>query len=237
MTAPRPPALETRGLAKRYATLPVVEDVAIRLPAGAKTALLGANGAGKTTLLGMLATLITPTAGEIRVDGEPLTPRALGLRARIGVLAHSPMLYEELTPLENLEFFARLYGVAAPAARIEELLRRVGLWRRRREPTRVLSRGQHQRLALARALVHRPDVLLLDEPETGLDVDGVALLDELMLAAPGLTVLAATHRIDHLGAWADGIVRLERGRVVEDTTAGAAGASGTAATPATGARP
>src|SRR5690606_9213523 len=94
---------------------------------------------------------------------------------------------------------------------------RVGLWLRRHERTSVLSRGYHQRLALARVLVHRPTVVIADEPETGLDPEGVSLLDELALHAPGLTVLAATHRIDHIEAWATGIVRLDRGRVVEDT--------------------
>jgi heme exporter protein A len=213
------PALETRGLTKRYGTLAVVDDVTIRLAPGSKTALLGANGAGKTTLLGMLSTLVHPSAGEALVGGVALAPGAGAVRRRIGVLAHSPMLYEELNPLENLAFFARLYDVPDPGPRIEDLLRRVGLWRRRREPTRVFSRGQHQRLALARALVHAPDLLLLDEPETGLDTEGVALLDELMLTAPGLTVLAATHRMDHVDAWADGAVHLDRGRVVADTTA------------------
>jgi len=127
------------------------------------------------------------------------------------------MLYEALSPLENLEFFARLYHVPDAATRIEELLRLLGLWRRRHEPASILSRGTHQRLSIARALVHRPAVLLLDEPETGLDPEGIALLDELMLRAPGVTVLAATHRVDRIEAWADGVIRLDRGRVAEDT--------------------
>ena len=220
MTAPAvAPALETRGLTKRYGTLAVVDGVTIRLLPGSKTALLGPNGAGKTTLLGMLSTLVMPSAGETRIGGTRLAPEAAGVRRRIGVLAHSPMLYEDLSALENLEFFGRLYGVADAGARIEELLRLVGLWRRRRESVHVFSRGQHQRLALARALLHRPDVLLLDEPETGLDTEGVGLLDTLMLTAPGLTVLAATHRMDHVDTWADGAIHLERGRVVRDTTA------------------
>jgi len=210
-------AIETTALTKRYAGLSVVRAVSIRLPQGSKTALLGANGAGKTTLLGMLTTLITPSEGEARIAGFRLADNHAAMRRRIGVLAHSPMLYEELTPLENLAFFARLYGVEDREARCEELLRLVGLWLRRHEPVAVLSRGYHQRLALARAIVHRPDVLLLDEPETGLDGEAVALLDELVLCAPGLTVLAATHRHDRIGEWAGGTVVLERGAVVEDT--------------------
>ena len=225
MSGPGPAAaaIETRALTKRFGTLTVVDAVDIRLAPGSKTALLGANGAGKTTLLGMLSTLITASAGEAWIAGVPLARPSSALRRRVGVLAHLPMLYEELSALENLAFFARLYAVPAANARIEEMLRMVGLWRRRDEPVHVFSRGQHQRLALARALLHAPDVLLLDEPETGLDVEGIALLDEFVLTAPALTVLAATHRLDHVDAWAEGSVRLERGRMVEDTTGDRAG--------------
>ncbi|MDA1002483.1 MAG: ABC transporter ATP-binding protein [Chloroflexi bacterium] len=227
-------AIEARALTKRFGMLTVVDAVDFRLSPGSKTALLGANGAGKTTLLGLLATLVTPSAGAAWIGGESLARPSAALRRRIGVLAHLPMLYEELSALENLTFFARLYGVREAPARIEELLRAVGLWRRRDEPTHVFSRGQHQRLALARALLHTPDVLLLDEPETGLDVAGVALLDELVLTAPGLTVLAATHRVDHVDSWAEGALRLDRGRLVEDTTdrgQSPAGATAAAAVP------
>ena len=139
------------------------------------------------------------------------------LRRAIGVLAHRPMLYEDLTPLENLGFFARLYDVPDAEARIEELLRTVGLWNRRHEAVAVFSRGMHQRLALARALLHRPAILLADEPETGLDPEGIEMLDALVMRAPDLTVIAATHRIDRIEAWATGLVRLEHGRVIEDT--------------------
>lgn len=216
MTTPTTaPAIEATALTRQYGGVPVVRGVDLRLPAGSRTALMGANGAGKTTLLGMLATLITPTSGDLRINGHDRGSSAL--RRSIGVLGHKPMLYEDLSPFENLHFFARLYGVSDAETRIEELLRRVGLWTRRHERTAVLSRGYHQRLALARLLVHRPEVVMADEPETGLDPEGIVLLDELVLALPGLTVLAATHRIDHVGAWATGIVRLDRGSVIEDT--------------------
>jgi heme exporter protein A len=211
--------IETRALTKRYGGVTVVEAVTVRLAPGSKTALLGPNGSGKTTLLAMLSTLVAASEGEAWVAGHRVAENPAALRARIGVLGHSPMLYEELSALENLEFFARLYGVEDAAERIEELLRAVGLWLRRHDQTHVLSRGYHQRLAMARALLHRPDVLLLDEPETGLDAEGVAVLDELALRAPGVTVLAATHNAARAREWADGAVRLERGRVAEDTTA------------------
>ncbi|MGE3960801.1 MAG: ABC transporter ATP-binding protein [Dehalococcoidia bacterium] len=209
-------AIESRGLTRQYGGVIVVRDVDLALPAGSKTALLGSNGAGKTTLLKMLSTLLTPTSGSFSITGHR-APSAEVARA-LGVLGHSPMLYEDFTPLENLRFFARIYRVAEAEARIEELLRQVGLWRRRNERTAILSRGYHQRLSLCRALIHHPSVLIADEPETGLDPEGVALLDEMALASPGLTVLAATHRIDHIEAWATGIVRLERGRVAEDSS-------------------
>lgn len=208
------PAIEARALTKRYGAATILDRIAFEVSPGTKTALVGPNGAGKSTLLAVLSTLVAPTEGTATVAACDLRREAAGVRRHIGVLSHSPMLYEELTPLENLQFFARLYDVPSPAARIEELLRVLGLWRRRDEPTAVLSRGYHQRLAIGRALVHSPAVLLLDEPETGLDTEGMALLDALMLRAPQFTVLAATHRFDHIDAWADGTLTIERGRLV-----------------------
>src|SRR5690606_6635694 len=133
---------------KRYGGIDVVRDVSLRLPSGSRTALLGANGAGKTTLISMLSTLVTPTGGEALVEGHSTARKPAALRRLIGVLAHRPMLYEELSAVENLRLFARLYGVEDARARIEELLRAVGVWTRRDEPVAVLSRGTHQRIAL-----------------------------------------------------------------------------------------
>jgi len=209
--------VETHALTKRYGGLEVVRAVSVALPAGSRTALIGANGAGKTTLLAMLCSLTAPSDGDATIAGHSLRARPAELRRAIGVLAHRPMLYEDLTPLENLGFFARLYDVPDAEARIEELLRTVGLWNRRHEAVAVFSRGMHQRLALARALLHRPAILLADEPETGLDPEGIEMLDALVMRAPDLTVIAATHRIDRIEAWATGLVRLEHGRVIEDT--------------------
>ncbi len=210
-----PPAIVATGLTKSYAGVEVVSDMSFTLPAGSRTALLGHNGAGKSTLLGVLTTLLAPNGGDATIAGHAISSNPIELRRNIGVLAHLPMVYEELSPLENLQFFARLYEVPDASTRIEELLRAIGLWRRRRESTSVLSRGYHQRLALARAIIHRPAVLLLDEPETGLDPEGVALLDQLALTDPDVTVLAATHLVDRVDHWATGVLRLDRGRVVE----------------------
>ena len=208
------PAIEARGLSRQYGPATAVDDVTFALAPGSKTALLGANGAGKTTLLAMLSTLLHPTAGSAFIAGHDLAHPTAALRRSIGVLAHRPMLYEELSPLENLHFFGRLYGVDEAGGRVEELLRAAGLWFRRDEATEVLSHGYHQRLAIARALLHSPTVLFADEAETGLDEQGVALLDELVLHAPGLTVLAATHRRDRVEGWADGTLVLDRGRLL-----------------------
>ncbi|MEE8338271.1 MAG: ABC transporter ATP-binding protein [Dehalococcoidia bacterium] len=213
--------IEARGLTKRFGGVIALDGVSFRLPRGSRTALLGANAAGKTTLLSLLSTLATPSGGEARIDSFDVAAAPPALRKRLGVMTHQPMVYEELSAEENLTLFARLYEVRDAAGRIEELLRAVGLWLRRDEPAAVLSRGAHQRLAVARAMVHRPDVLLLDEPETGLDEDGLAMLDELALRSEdaGLTVLAATHRRERVASWADGTIVLERGRVVEDASA------------------
>ena len=222
--------IEARGLTKRFGSAIAVDRVSFEVAEGAKIALLGANGAGKTTLLALLSTLLSRNEGEATVAGHDLASDGSALRASIGVLTHQPMLYEELTPEENLRFFARLYSVDDAEARTEELLRAVGLWLRRDEPTAVLSRGYHQRLAIARALLHRPPVLLLDEPETGLDREALEVLDRLVLHAPGLTVLAATHLRERVSAWADGVLELERGRLLAGReVAAAAGAAAGAA--------
>ncbi len=213
------PAIEARALTRRFGAVTVLDAITFEVAAGSKTALVGPNGAGKSTLLAVLSTLLAPTSGAASIAGYDLSRNATALRRRIGVLTHRPMLYEELTPLENLVFFARVYDVAAAGARAEELLRTLGLWRRRDEPTSVLSRGYHQRLAIGRALVHSPEVLLLDEPETGLDAEGMGLLDALMLRDPRLTVIAATHRLDHLEVWADATLTIERGRLAAPAAA------------------
>ena len=222
--------IEARGLTKSYRGVVAIDGISFALPPGSRTALLGANGAGKSTLLHTLATLVSPTGGSAVIAGEDVAEASARLRRQIGFMGHLPMLYEELTPAENLRFFARLYDLQDGARRAEELLRAVGLWTRRGEPTAVLSRGMRQRLALARAVLHRPRVLLLDEPETGLDAGGLDVLERFALRSERATVLAATHRPERLGRWATRRLVLDRGRVVEDgaTTAAERDAAGTA---------
>ena len=176
-------------------------------------ALLGPNGAGKTTLMRILSTLARPTAGLVRVAGLPLPAAAGEVRRRLGVVSHQTLLYADLTAQENLEFYARLYALSRPAPRITAVLEHVGLLRRRRDLVRTLSRGMQQRLAIARALLPDPAVMLCDEPYTGLDPQAAGMLDELLrsLALGGRTVLLTTHDLPRALAVAGRIAILAGG--------------------------
>jgi heme exporter protein A len=209
-------AVEIRGVKKTYGFKPVLRTINLELRRGERMALLGANGTGKTTLLRMLAGLTKPSAGTIRIEGLDSVRDAQQVRHLVGLVAHQPYLYEELTVLENLLFFGRMYAVEHAQERARTLLQRVGLTKRMQERVRTLSRGQVQRVALARALLHSPRFLLLDEPDTGLDQDGNELLAELLteLSEAGGTTLFTTHQLEralHLG---ESVVMLANGRVV-----------------------
>jgi heme exporter protein A len=211
-------ALEVR---KTFEFKPALRGASLTIPAGATVALLGPNGAGKTTLLRILATLTRPSAGEVTIDGLDLRRDAQDIRRRIGYLGHQPLLYDELTAEENLDFFARVYGVRDRQARMGALLERVGLRHKAKDRARDLSRGQTQRLALARALLHEPSLLLLDEPDAGLDEQGVTLLEEILRerAAVGQTAVFTTHDLAWGLSVADQAVALVGGRVMYDGTA------------------
>ncbi len=211
-------AVEVVGLMRAYGPKPVLRGVDLRLRRGATLALLGPNGAGKTTLLRVLATLARPDAGTVRLAGYDVTCDGDAVRRIIGYVGHQPHLYEDLTALENLVFFARMHGLGDPTGRARELLARVGLAARARDRARALSRGQAQRLSLARALLHEPTVLLLDEPETGLDEAAMALLDAMLAerAVAGHTTLFTTHQIERALACAGSVAILARGRIVHE---------------------
>ena len=180
---------------------------------GRALAIFGSNGAGKTTLLRVLAGLTRPTRGEVSVLGEPL-PAGHAVRARIGLLGHETFLYGDLTAAENLEYYARLYGLR-DRARVEELLDAIALGEAAARPTRTYSRGMQQRLSLARAVLHCPELLLLDEPFAALDPVGADLFTTLIarLRANGTTVLLTTHDFERGLELADDAVVLHRGRV------------------------
>jgi heme exporter protein A len=209
------PYLEIHGIKKSFGLKPVLRGVDLTLDAGERVAMLGANGAGKTTLLRILAGLTRPASGSVSIDGLDLLRQTREIRRKVGFVAHQPYLYEDLTALENLIFFARMYAVEQPQQRAIELLRRVGLSKKARERAGSLSRGQSQRLALARALLHSPELLLLDEPETGLDQGGLVLLDELWQEhhARGGSILFTTHDLESALARSDRVIMLNNGRM------------------------
>jgi heme exporter protein A len=171
-------ALELEGLARHYGEREALSDVSLSLAEGQTLVVFGPNGAGKTTLLRVLATLLRPHAGSISVLGSKLPEQAWAIRGRIGLLGHEPLLYRELTARENLRFHARLYGVGEQ--RVQEVLEAVAMDARANEPLRTLSRGMVQRVAVARAVLHDPELLLLDEPNSNLDPAAVELVAPLI---------------------------------------------------------
>jgi len=177
------PVLQLEGLARHYDERDALCDVSLSLSAGQTLVVFGPNGAGKTTLLRVLATLLRPHAGDVRVLGSSLPDEAWAVRGRVGLLGHEPLLYRELTARENLRFHARLHGVGAD--RVEELLATVALSERADEPLKTLSRGMVQRAAVARATLHDPELLLLDEPRANLDPAASELVEPLIGAGSG----------------------------------------------------
>lgn len=214
-TTEQQPLIAVSDLRKRYGHRPILRGVDLAIEAGQVVALLGANGAGKTTLMRSIAGLSTPSAGEVRLGGASAKNAGHELRRYVGVVSHAPLLYESLTGLENLLFFADLYDLREPDARIEAILREVDLWARRHDLVRTYSRGMVQRLAIARAILHDPPVLLLDEPDTGLDEPSAAMLHELIrhLSASERAILFSTHNLDRALAWSDEVCILADGEI------------------------
>src|SRR5829696_6985236 len=204
------PAIELSGVGRGYGERTALSGVTLTLEPGRTLAVFGANGAGKTTLLRILATLLKPHAGVARVLGRDLPRDGWAVRGRVGLLAHDPMLYRELSARENLRFHARLHGVAA--GRIEALLDEVGLLGRADEPVRSLSRGLAQRVAICRAALHEPELLLLDEPLANLDPGAAAAVDPLIGRHAGPARVVISHDVEHGLAEADLVLGLERGR-------------------------
>jgi heme exporter protein A len=184
-------ALELDGLARHYGERVALSDVSLALPAGRTLVIFGPNGAGKTTLLRVLATLLRPHEGLVRVLGRKLPEESWAIRARIGLLGHEPLLYRELSARENLRFHGRLHGVGR--TRVEEVLEAVAMSGRADEPMRTLSRGMVQRVAIARAILHDPELLLLDEPRANLDPAAAELVEPLIGASSGRTRVISSH--------------------------------------------
>ena len=201
-----------------YGDRRAVAGIDLDVAEGERVAIAGPNGAGKSTFLRLLATLLRPRGGTLVVAGEDLSKGVRTARSRIGYLAHDPLAYLDLSPRQNLQLYADLYGVPDADRRIDELLDRVDLIARAEEPVRVLSLGMAQRLALARMLLHRPRLLLLDEPHASLDASGTALLDAELAAVPvdGRAAVIVTHEVERIAQVADRLVVIRGGRVVVD---------------------
>jgi heme exporter protein A len=205
-------AIELSDVGRAYGDRVVLRGITLSVPAGSTLAVFGANGAGKTTLLRILAGLLRPHAGTARVLGRELPRDAWAVRGRIGLLAHEPMLYRDLTARENLEFNARLHGVAP--GRVGALLETVGLGERADEPVRLLSRGMVQRVAICRAVLHEPEVLLLDEPYANLDPGAAEGVEPLIGRSSATTRVLISHDLERGRAEADAVLALRGGRPV-----------------------
>ena len=208
--------IEVRKLVKRFGLKTVLRGMDFRVHHGEFVALLGPNGAGKTTFLRILASLSRPTLGEVWIAGYRLPTQAAAVRRILGVVSHQPLLYGDLTAEENLFFYGRMYGVESLEERAAEVLEMVGLTARRRDLVRTFSRGMQQRLAIGRAVLHDPEVLLLDEPHTGLDQDACTMLDHVLgeVATRGRTVVMTSHDLARAADLASRFDVLSRGVIV-----------------------
>jgi heme ABC exporter ATP-binding subunit CcmA len=225
MMAEKSALIETRALVKTYDLMIVLRKLDFQVERGEFVALLGPNGSGKSTLLRLLSGLSKPTSGAIFIGGWELPREAAAVRAQIGMVSHRALLYENLTARENLQFFAQLYNLAPQDidARIRILLEQVGLAKRGDSLVRTFSRGMQQRLSIARALLHDPAVLLMDEPYTGLDQDAAHVLDGLLTQAyaDGRTIVMTTHDLECAARLASRVMILSRGNIGYDATASA----------------
>ena len=209
-------ALESEDIRKTFGHFTALAGVSLEVQRGEFLALFGRNGAGKTTFLKIAATLVRATHGKLRVEGIDIREEPEQARRHIGFLSHNTYLYRDLNPVENLRFFAQLYGVPDAESRIKDLLERVGLRRRSLDPVRSFSRGLHQRVGIARVMLHNPSLILLDEPYTGLDANAsetlTAMLEESVAA--GKTVILTTHDVDQGLRSATRAAIIDRGKIV-----------------------
>ena len=226
MTAPRDKAAETDAAMLRQVSLhlddrPVLRGIDLNVASGGFTAVLGHNGAGKSTLLRVIGLLLRPTSGMVHLFSQPARPQDTATRSRLGMIAHQPMLYRDLTARENLAFFGRLYGTRDLHARIQQMLEQVALADRADDTVKTFSRGMSQRLAIARAMLHDPDLLLADEPFAGLDIASTEMLEALFtqLSDGGKTIIMANHDVSQSLRLARRVVALNRGMVVLDEAA------------------
>ncbi len=216
-----PLEIEVEGLRKTFARREVLKGLSFSLERGGFLSIFGPNGAGKTTTLRVLATLLAASGGSVRVAGHDVREDPMPVRRTIGFISHNPMLYPDLTAQENLRFYADMYGVEDRDARINGLLERLELSHRRHDVVRTYSKGMRQRLAIARSILHRPRVLLLDEPHSGLDPRAVDILDGLLQEIRDEhTFVMVTHNIAKGLEWGTDLMIIESGRVAYEHAAG-----------------
>jgi heme ABC exporter ATP-binding subunit CcmA len=206
------------GLVKEFGRKRVINGIDLRVEKGDFLVILGPNGAGKTTLIKLVSTLLRPSSGSIKIDGYDVKGDGVEARRRIGVLGHVSYLYDEMSALENLRFYAKMYDVALGQSEIKDLLSRVKLAHRMNDLVGTYSRGMKQRLAIARAIIHRPKVLLLDEPYTGLDINGRKVLSEMLrgFQRQDITIVMVTHDVERGYELGDRLAVIIDGKMAAD---------------------
>jgi len=214
--------IQLSGLVKNYGMNAVLRGINLHVQPGEFVTLVGPNGAGKSTLMRIVATLLKPTSGEVIIGGWKLPQYSDRIRRHIGLVSHQTLLYDDLTAAENLHFYTKLYNLDQAEDRVNLALKQVGLATRQRDPVRTFSRGMVQRLTIARATLHEPEVLLLDEPYTGLDQDASNLLDELLRreSENGRTILMITHDLIHGLDLCHRLAILNRGKIETEIKSG-----------------
>lgn len=210
--------IEIKKLTKQADNKLILRGIDLSIKKGETVAILGPNGAGKSTLLKVLSTIIKPSSGLVKINGLDLRKNYTEIKKLFGYLPHSSLLYEHYSPLENLVFYGNLYGVENPEKRATELVKEVGLSFFLNEPAKNFSRGMIQRIAIARAIVHDPEILYLDEPHTGLDQGAISILNNVILSmkAKGTTTLMVTHDFKQAAEICDRIIIIKNGKIVDD---------------------
>lgn len=209
-------AIQISDLNKAFGRTPVLRGLDLEVPWGQVLTVLGPNGSGKTTLIRTLATLSKADSGSVRIGGLDLSRSGKAIRRAIGVVMHDTLLYDDLTGRENLRFFTRLYGIENPETKVASVVERMGMTSRLDQKVGTLSHGMKKRFSIARALLHDPIILLMDEPESGLDQDALSMLDDVITdkSMPNRTVIMTTHNLDRGMALGDRVAILSNGRIV-----------------------
>ncbi len=217
-----PLAIKVQSLTKSFGTRQALRGIDLEIESGKSVVIFGPNGAGKTTLIRILATIMNPSSGTILVDGLDLRSHAGEIRRRIGIVTHLTLLYNNLTAYENLEFYGRMFDVPELKKRIQELVSLVGMTARLHDRVATLSRGMQQRISIARALLHKPTILLLDEPETGLDQEAIPLIWDTMPDKTGRkrTVILTTHNMERGFELGERMLILDKGKIVYEGARG-----------------